>query len=335
MRGRQAPKNAPGQEEPRGADHGPEAAGSTPPPATGVLYVCATPIGNLEDLAPRAVQALAAADVVAAEDTRRTRQLLSHLQLHKRLVSYREENREVAGQKILALLRQGATVALASDAGTPAISDPGAQLVRAALDAGVRVVPIPGPSAVVTALSASGFSAGSFHFAGFLPRQRRQREQRLAEIAALSCPVVFYEAPHRLVDTLQDLVDVLGDRTVTIARELTKKFEEIWPATLQQALQRYRQEAPQGEFVLVVAGASSAQSSLQEQAVRDQAVRDQAIRDLQQRLAEGADWRLAVRELAQRHRLPRRILYQAAVAWRHSQRKPSAPDSPDAPRAPR
>jgi 16S rRNA (cytidine1402-2'-O)-methyltransferase len=222
---------------------------------SGILYVVATPIGNLADASPRALEALRAADLVACEDTRTSRTLLAHHGIAARTLALHQHNERAASVKLLAALREGKNIALVSDAGTPAVSDPGAFLVEAAHRAGVRVIPLPGPSAAITALSVAGFATGQFLFAGFLPPARGARRKAL-EALDLPYPVVLYEAPHRVREALADLLARFGaGREIVIARELTKKFEEIARLPLGEAqawleAQPHRQH---GEFVLVLA----------------------------------------------------------------------------------
>ena len=225
----------------------------------GTLYVVATPIGNLADASPRALEALANADLVACEDTRTSRTLLARHGIAARTVALHAHNERAATARLLDALQQGKNVALVSDAGTPAVSDPGAVLVAAAHAAGVRVVPLPGPSAAITAFSAAGFSADRFLFVGFLPSARPARRKAL-EALDMACPVIVYEAPHRVAETVQDLAERYGGaREIVIARELTKKFEEIVRLPLAAAAD-WLAAAPhrqQGEFVLVLGPATA------------------------------------------------------------------------------
>ena len=224
----------------------------------GTLYIVATPIGNLEDMTPRAAATFGSVDFIAAEDTRVTLKLLNHLGLKKPLVSYYEHNLKERGQYILGRVLAGENCALCSDAGMPAISDPGEVIVADALAAGIRVVPVPAASACVTALAVSGQATGRFVFEGFLPTNLRQRRERLEQLRGEQRTVIFYEAPHKLRMTLGHLKEAFGpERSVTLARELTKLHEEIVKTTLGEAAAYYEANAPRGEYVLVMAGASA------------------------------------------------------------------------------
>jgi 16S rRNA (cytidine1402-2'-O)-methyltransferase len=219
---------------------------------SGTLFVVATPIGNLEDISTRALRVLREVDLVACEDTRRTRALLSHFGIHTQTVSYHEHNKVVRGREIIGALGDGRSVALVTDAGTPGISDPGSVLVQEARGAGVTVVPVPGPSAVAAALSAAGMPADRFVFDGFLPVKPGKRVNRLRALRDLCTTVVVYESPHRIVAALGAIRDVFGEVDVVVARELTKRFEEIVRATPTEHLERLRAGAIRGEFTLVL-----------------------------------------------------------------------------------
>lgn len=221
----------------------------------GILYLVATPIGNLEDITLRALRVLREVDLIAAEDTRQTLKLLNHFEIKKPLVSYYEHNKAEKGGYLIRQLLEGRNLALVSDAGSPGISDPGEDLVRLAVENAIKVTMVPGPAAVIAGLVLSGLPAGRFSFEGFLPMNKRSRNERLLSIREDTRTLVFYEAPHKLVHTLRDMYSVLGDRRVSLARELTKKFEEITRCTLGEAIARYETETAKGEFVLILEGA--------------------------------------------------------------------------------
>lgn len=218
----------------------------------GALYIVATPIGNLEDISFRAVRILKEVDLIAAEDTRHTRKLLTHYGIHTPLTSYYRENEREKGEKILTRLHAGESVALVSDAGTPGISDPGTLLVARARESGLTVIPIPGPAAVTTAVSASGYAENGFQFFGFLPAKKGQRQKALESLKDCKTLLVFYESPHRVRPMLDDLFAIFGDRQCCLARELTKNFEEFRYGLLSEQCEYYREEKPRGEFVILV-----------------------------------------------------------------------------------
>lgn len=221
---------------------------------TGKLYLCATPIGNLQDVTLRVLETLREADLAAAEDTRRTRQLFSRHDIHTPLLSYREENREAAGARIIKRLEEGDVVALVSDAGTPGISDPGQHLVGLCIERGIEVEALPGPNAAITALVISGLPTGRFSFEGFLPRKTGARRKALEALAHDERTLLFHESPARVEDTLSDILEVLGDRRIALARELTKKFEEHLRGTPAELTEVLKQRSLKGEFVVMVAG---------------------------------------------------------------------------------
>lgn len=224
---------------------------------TGILYVVATPIGNLEDITLRAIRILGDVDVIAAEDTRHTRKLLSHLDISKPLISYYKDKEVSRADLIINRLLQGENVALVSDAGTPGISDPGHIITRQALEAGLRVVPIPGPSALTTALSVAGLTTNNFLFLGFLPSKSSERKKLLSSLLHTPYPIVFYESPHRFSASLKDCFDVLGDRQVFWGRELTKLYEEMQRSTLALLVKSVHKQKIRGESVLIIDGAEA------------------------------------------------------------------------------
>lgn len=225
---------------------------------TGTLYIIATPIGNLEDITYRAVRILGEVDLIAAEDTRHSLKLLSHFGISKPLTSYFDHNQQIKGERILNALRQGKSVALISDAGTPCVSDPGYQLVRDAVAEKIPVVPVPGACAAITALAASGLPTDSFTFAGFPPSRQGKRRTFLSGINSLPGTLVLYEAPHRLLDTLNDIREVLGERQVIVARELTKMFEEFIRGTASEVIAAVSQGIVRGEVVVLIAPGEAA-----------------------------------------------------------------------------
>ncbi|MDC0833072.1 16S rRNA (cytidine(1402)-2'-O)-methyltransferase [Geitlerinema sp. CS-897] len=272
----------------------------------GTLYVVGTPIGNLDDMTFRAVATLNAADVIAAEDTRHTGKLLQHFQIATPQIAYHHHNRSQRIPELLDRLHRGEAIALVTDAGMPGISDPGYELVKACAEAGVPVVPIPGVSASITAVSVSGIECDRFTFEGFLPTKGKERRERLEQLSGEIRTLIFYEAPHRLRETLEDLASGLGNsRAIALGRELTKRFEEIWRGTLAEAIDLYREREPKGEYTIVVAGASAEGMVLSEEALKA---------ELQQLMASGLSRSQASRELARSSQLSRRQLYQLALA---------------------
>lgn len=222
---------------------------------SGKLYVVGTPIGNLSDMSPRAVEVLKGADFIAAEDTRVTLKLLNHFDLKKEMLSYYEHNKNAHGNVILERLQQGEICALVSDAGMPAISDPGEDLVREARALGIAVESVPGPSALITALSVSGMPSGRFCFEGFLSMNKISRKTHLEELKQEKRTMIFYEAPHKLLNTLKDMLKTFGDRELVLMRELTKIHETYFRTTFSEAIEYYTENTPKGEFVLILAGA--------------------------------------------------------------------------------
>lgn len=222
----------------------------------GMLYLCATPIGNLEDITFRVLDTLKAVDVIAAEDTRNSIKLLNHFEIKTPMTSYHEYNRVEKAHYLIGLMQEGKDVALITDAGTPAISDPGETLVALCQEAGVKVTSLPGAAACITALTLSGLSTRRFSFEGFLPGDKRERRDVLEELKSESRTIIIYEAPHHLIKTLERLYDTLGERRLTLCRELTKKFETVMPTTFTDALDYYKENEPRGEYVLVIEGKS-------------------------------------------------------------------------------
>ena len=272
----------------------------------GMLYLVPTPIGNLGDISQRCRQTLEEADFIAAEDTRVTLKLLNHLGIKKSLVSYYEHNKAQKGNVILDRILAGETCALVSDAGSPAISDPGEELVKQCAEAGVTVCAIPGPCAVITALSISGQATGRFCFEGFLSTAKKSRKEHLESLVQEQRTMIFYEAPHKLLATLQDMAEVFGgDRGISLCRELTKLHEEVIRTTLAGAVALYEQQPPKGEFVLVVAGAQPVE--------KEAYTPEDAARRVAQLMEEGLSRKDAIKQTAKELELPKNIVYDAAL----------------------
>jgi len=270
--------------------------------ATGILYVVATPIGNLEDISTRALRILKEVDLIACEDTRHTQKLLSHYHIHTRLVSYYQYVERVRTHTLLSALKQGKKVALVSDAGTPGISDPGEVLVQAAVENGIPVVPIPGPSAVIAALSTCGLPTSPFIFEGFLPPKSHARQKALQALAQEKRTVVFYEAPHRVVETLRDMANILGNRRAVVVRELTKIHEEWVRGGLEELQVQFAERASlKGEVVLIVEGKLLSIEKPSEEKLR------QEILELMQE--KGQSLKEAAKFLAHRYHLKARDVY--------------------------
>ena len=272
----------------------------------GILYLVPTPIGNLGDISLRARQTLENADFIAAEDTRVSLKLLNHLEIKKPLVSYYEHNKTFKGGRIVERILAGETCALVSDAGSPAISDPGEDLVKECAAAGITVCAIPGPCAAITALSISGQSTGRFCFEGFLSMSKKSRREHLDSLRAEKRTMIFYEAPHKLMNTLEDMVEVFGaERPVSFCRELTKLHEEVLRTTLGQAIVHFTEIPPKGEFVLVVAGAP--EEAKEVPTATDAAGRVNAL------ISQGLSRKDAIKQTAQELGLPKNAVYAAAL----------------------
>ncbi len=231
----------------------------------GILYLCATPIGNLQDMTPRVLETLREVDLIAAEDTRNSRKLMTHFQISTPMTSYHEYNKVEKAYTLIEKLASGQNIALITDAGTPAISDPGEVLVKMCQEAGITVTSLPGPAALITALTLSGLSTRRFCFEGFLPSDKKDRKAILEELKEETRTIILYEAPHHLKATLKELYGTTGERKITLCRELTKKFETVFPTTLEKAIQYYEENEPRGEYVLVMEGKSFQQKKQEQQ----------------------------------------------------------------------
>ncbi len=275
---------------------------------TGRLYLCATPIGNLGDITYRAVELLRTADLIAAEDTRHTRGLLAHYDIHTPMTSYHEHNKDRKGPELIARMQAGETIVCVSDAGLPGIADPGGDLARCAIAEGIPVTPLPGANAALSALICAGLPLEGFTFVGFLPRKEKKRREVLVRVAAYPETLIFYEAPHRLRETLDALAESLGRaRQACAARELTKKFEEFRRAPLGELSDYYRENEPRGEFVIVVAGAD-------ENTAANDGEEMSLIEHYSAHIAAGLDKKEAMRRTAQERGISRRDVYQAVLA---------------------
>lgn len=272
----------------------------------GTLYLCATPIGNLEDMTPRALRMLQKADLIAAEDTRHTLQLLNHFDIKGRLVRYDEHSKEKQGAYLLEQLLEGKSIALVSDAGFPGIADPGEALAHDAIAQGVRVVPVPGANAALCALIASGLPTYPFFFGGFLPKSKRNRREQLELWQHIPATMILYEAPHRIVEVLKDILACWGDRPLAAARELTKLHEEFYRGTVSGCLSWLEENSPRGEFCLVL-GAGDGKAATEEQQL-------EPLDEVRRLMAEGVDKKTALAQVAKKRKIPKRELYNQLIS---------------------
>ncbi|MFZ5354229.1 MAG: 16S rRNA (cytidine(1402)-2'-O)-methyltransferase [Bacillota bacterium] len=277
---------------------------------TGTLYLCATPIGNLEDITVRCARVLGEVDIIAAEDTRQTIKLLNHLNIKKPMISYHEHNKLEKGYEILNLLQTGKNVALVSDAGMPAISDPGEELVKLCIDNSVTIIPVPGASASLTALIVSGLSTKRFCFEGFLPTNNKERRERLKQLAQDTRTIILYEAPHRLIDTLEDLQEALGDRQISVSRELTKKFEETIRGSISGVMQVFENKGVKGEFVLVIEGITEKELIDINMKKWDNITVEEHIKMY---IEQGLEKKEAIKRVAEDRMLPKKEVYKISI----------------------
>ena len=276
----------------------------------GMLYLCATPIGNLKDMTPRVVEALQSVDVIAAEDTRNSIKLLNHFEIHTPMTSYHEYNKVEKAYTLISQMQAGKNVALITDAGTPAISDPGEVLVRMCHEAGIIVTSLPGPAACITALTLSGLSTRRFCFEGFLPAEKKEKAAVLAECALETRTMIFYEAPHHLKRTLGELREALGERKITLCRELTKRFENVMPTTLDGAIAYYEENEPRGEYVLVLEGRSREEKEKEQQASWQEMSVAEHVKLYEDK---GMDHKSAMKQAAKDRGVSKRDIYQALL----------------------
>lgn len=274
---------------------------------SGTLYLCATPIGNLKDMTPRVVETLTAVDLIAAEDTRNSIKLLNHFHINTSMTSYHEYNKVEKAQVLVEKMKEGQDVALITDAGTPAISDPGEVLVKLCRKEGITVTSLPGAAACITALTLSGLPTGRFCFEGFLPRDKKEKTEILEILSEETRTIILYEAPHHLARTLKELYEALGERQITICRELTKKFETVMPTTLEAAIAFYETQEPRGEYVLVVEGKSFRQKRKE----RQESFLSLDIEEHMRRYEEaGMDRKEAMKAVAKDRGVSKREIYQ-------------------------
>lgn len=269
----------------------------------GTLYIVSTPIGNLDDITLRALNVLKEVDVIAAEDTRHSRKLLTHFGISKRLISYWGEKEKAKSEEVLRLLHEGRNVALISDSGTPGISDPGEVLIRKAIESSISLVPVPGPSAVVTALIVSGMSTKEFVFLGFVPPKKSERYKFLEKASVEKRTVVFYESPHRLLDCLDDLSNIIPDRNLAVCHEMTKLHESVVRGTVSEVLVAMEDSKIAGEYVLVIEGAPEERVSI-----------DQALIEVEELMKEGTGRKEAVRRIADKYGLSKKKLYDLSLS---------------------
>ena len=273
----------------------------------GTLYLCATPIGNLEDMTFRVIRTLKEVDMIAAEDTRNSIKLLNHFEIKTPMTSYHEYNKIEKGHKLVQMLLEGKNLALITDAGTPGISDPGEELVQMCYEAGVPVTSLPGAAACITALTLSGLSTRRFAFEAFLPSDKKERQQVLEELKNDTRTVICYEAPHRLVKTLKELLEALGDRRITICRELTKKHETAWQTHIAEACEYYQENAPKGECVLVIEGRSREELKAEEQEQWEQMPLEAHMEHYE---SQGLDHKSAMKRVAKDRGVSKRDIYR-------------------------
>ena len=277
---------------------------------SGKLYLCATPIGNLEDITYRVLRTLKEVDLIAAEDTRNSIKLLNHFDIHTPMTSYHEYNKIEKAEVLIRKMQEGTNIALITDAGTPGISDPGEDLVRMCYEAGIEVTSLPGPAACITALTLSGLPTRRFAFEAFLPSDKKERQAVILELVDETRTIILYEAPHRLIKTLNELLEVLGNRKITLCRELTKKHETAFASTIEDVLKFYETQEPKGECVLVVEGKSRAELVQEERARWEEMTIEE---HMEVYLGQGMDKKEAMKAVAKDRGVSKRDIYQALL----------------------
>jgi len=270
--------------------------------AKGRLYIVSTPIGNLDDITFRAVETLKKVDYIACEDTEHSLKLLNHYGIKKPLISYWSQKEKVRAEELIQKIKAGHSVAVITDAGTPGISDPGAIVIKKAIQENIDIIPVPGPSALIAALSVSGLPSDEFTFVGFLPVKQSQRKRKLLELSSEKRTIIFYEAPHRILQTLYDMLEVLGDRYITVARELTKIYEEVLRGKLSEVIEKLEQSKIAGEYVIVVEGASETPKVL-----------DEALQEVRELMRKGKGRKEAAKIVSELYNLSKKELYEKSL----------------------
>jgi 16S rRNA (cytidine1402-2'-O)-methyltransferase len=270
----------------------------------GILYICPTPIGNLEDITLRTIKVLNEVDLIAAEDTRHTLKLLNHYNIKKPLISYHEHNKLTKGEKIIQEIKRGKNIALVTDAGMPGISDPGEDIIKRCIEENIELVALPGPTAFVLALVLSGLSTESFVFEGFLPSKGKERKDRLNKLKNETRTIILYEAPHRIISLLRDLLETLGNRKISISRELTKIHEETFRGTVQEAIEKFESQNPKGEFVLVIEGADAEEKSFDHISIKEH---------IKMYMDEGLSKKEAIKKVAKERNIPKSQVYREGI----------------------
>lgn len=275
----------------------------------GKLYVCPTPIGNLEDITLRVLRVLEEVDLIAAEDTRHTIKLLNHFNIKKPLTSYHEHNKREKGKVLIQKLLNGESIALVSDAGMPGISDPGEDLIRLAIENGVEVTALPGPTASVLALVLSGLPTGKFVFEGFLPSNKKDRRDTLQNIKNEERTIILYESPYRVKALLQDMLEIFGERNIAVCRELTKKYEEVFRGSIEESIEKFTQDEPKGEFIIIVKGADKAEDKPQVEELEGLSIKEHLLKYIN----EGMSKKDAVKRVSEERSLPKNEVYKESI----------------------
>lgn len=283
--------------------------GEAPMNEKGILYICPTPIGNLEDITLRVLKVLEEVDLIAAEDTRHTLKLLNHFEIKKPLTSYHEHNKREKGKVLIHKLLNGENIALVSDAGMPGISDPGEDLIRLAIENNLEVIALPGPTASILALVLSGLPTGKFVFEGFLPSNKKERREALSNIKGEERTIILYESPFRVKALFDDMLEIFGERDIAVCRELTKKYEEVFRGSIKEALDRFTHEDPKGEFVVIVKGASKSENDTETTEWANISIKDHLLIYIN----EGISKKDAVKRVAEERGLPKNEVYKESI----------------------